>query len=176
MVIYIKMGFFDSVGNFIDDTMDLTTNIFSRTIHDTLNIFTPEGHTIKTTKHYDPVYDNNGKYPPRMISPAHDIITEEHDGVWAYLTSKSAELVEHTEDDATQIVSLTENDVTQVLDTGLDLGKETVDNLGQLGDKIIDDTSNILSTPLIIIAGGLAAMLYLSGRQAPQIARAVRYA
>jgi len=169
------MGFFDSITNVVEDVWDTSTDLISDTVLGTINIFTPEGHTIKTIKRYDPIYDNNGKDPPRMISPGHSETIEEHDGVWAYLANRGEAAIEVGENDFEHIVDQGIGSGERVLESGLDVAKTTVDDLGELGTKIIDDSAGILSTPLIIIAGGLATMLYLSGRQAPQIASAMRY-
>jgi len=127
-------------------------------VNDIIDMFTPEGHTQKITKtmHYEPVFENRGGYPRKMIVPSREMttISEEHDGVLGYLFQQGVGLIEHTEDDT-----------TKVLDTGIlateDMVETGFNDIDDLGGKIAQDASNVLGLPLIIVAVGVAAMLYL---------------
>jgi len=147
------MGLLDDFGTTLDYAV---TKPFASLI----DLITPEGHSYKRTKirHYNEVFDNHGAYPRKLLSPAYDekIITESRDGFISTLVNDGAQFIEHGEDDLMKVTDQTVISSEHILESGLDLGKTTVDDLSSLGGKLVDDSASILSMPLIIlaIAGG----------------------
>jgi len=127
------------------------------------DIFTPEGHTQKVTKtrHYDPIYENHGTYPRKMLSPEYDekIVSESRDGILSVMFNDGTQLLEHSEDDFEHFADQSLISGEHILESGLDLGKTVVNDVGELGENILDDTSSILSMPLIILAIAGGALL-----------------
>jgi len=109
------MGFFDDV----EDTFDyMVTKPFSSLI----DLITPEGLAIKPTKirHYNPVFENHGAYPRKLLSPGYDekTITESRDGFISTLVNDSNQFLEHTEDDIVKVTDQTIISGEHVLESG----------------------------------------------------------
>jgi len=196
------MGFFDTLNYAIGSSTYELTSFIGDTTRGIVDIFTPEGHSELTTvtKHYYPIWEDNGKdHIPRLKNPAYDVITtkKENDGILVSLFGDVEKVVEHSEDDATNLIEHSEDDAMKVIDNteddvdhvvnntvlagehvteaGLDLVGKTVDDIGELGSTIANDTKDLFQIPLLIVAGGIALMLYVAGNQAPQIVQSAKY-
>jgi len=106
-----------------------------------------------------------------MLSPAHDVstTTTEEDGILAYLMKQTDDFLKNTEDDFENVVDTGIQSGERITESGLDVVKTTVDDVGELGNKLVDDTAGILKTPFVIIAAAIGLMIYMEG---PSLVRA----
>jgi len=103
------------------------------------------------------VFDDIGHFFSGVASTIHDDVTS--------LVSGVGHLFEHTEDQVVNVIKGNQQLIGGVVHEGVQLVDHTVQNtealVGNIGGKAIDSVKGILTSPVILIAGGAALLLLM---------------